>query len=112
MTDKPSSGDLVIRLGNEIASRKGGNPTESYTAKLFSKGRSHIAKKFGEEAVEVVIATMEDNREQIIYESADLLYHWLVLLSSVGVTFDEVMAEMARREGTSGIQEKNSRPAS
>jgi phosphoribosyl-ATP pyrophosphohydrolase len=112
MSETPRSSDLVLRLGSEIASRKNADPTVSYTAKLFSKGKSHIAKKFGEEAIEVVIATVENDRQQIIYESADLLYHWLVLLASCGISFDEVLEEMTRREGISGIQEKNNRQSS
>jgi phosphoribosyl-ATP pyrophosphohydrolase len=95
-----------------IAGRKGADPGTSYTAKLFSRGRAKIAQKVGEEAVETVIAALAQEREAVIGESADLLYHLLVLWAECGVTPADIRAELARRSGTSGIDEKNARPAS
>lgn len=92
-----------------IESRKGGDPAKSYTAKLFSKGRAHIAKKFGEEAVETVIAATGQERADVIAESADTLYHLLVLWSDCGIKPAQVFAELEKRKGTSGIDEKKKR---
>ncbi len=99
----------LSRLRATIASRRGADPQSSYTAKLLFGGREKIAKKLGEEAVETVIAAIHGDRDAIAAESADLLYHWLVLLESTGVTPDEVADKLAAREGTSGIEEKASR---
>jgi phosphoribosyl-ATP pyrophosphohydrolase len=92
-----------------IESRKGADPQSSYTAKLFARGRGKIAQKTGEEAVELVIASLSEGKEAVIGESADLLYHLLVLWADSGVRPEEVFAELKRREGTSGITEKASR---
>ncbi len=81
----------------------------SYTRKLLDKGAEHCAKKFGEEAVETVIAAVENDREHLIAESADLLFHLLVLLKSRGVTLEEVEAALAQRTSMSGLEEKASR---
>ncbi|MBB3931037.1 phosphoribosyl-ATP pyrophosphohydrolase [Kaistia hirudinis] len=83
----------------------------SYTAKLMAKGPARIAKKFGEEAVEAVIAAVEGDRDALVSETADVLYHLAVLLESRGVAFDAVFAELARRTGQTGLEEKASRPA-
>lgn len=91
-----------------IASRKGADPTASYSAKLFARGRPKIAQKLGEEAVELVIAGCAET-DKIVPESADLLYHMLVLWADAGVTPAEVWAELERRSGTSGLDEKASR---
>jgi phosphoribosyl-ATP pyrophosphohydrolase len=91
-----------------IASRKGADPTASYSAKLFARGRPKIAQKLGEEAVELVIAGCAET-DKIVPESADLLYHMLVLWADAGVTPADVWAELERRSGTSGIDEKASR---
>lgn len=91
-----------------IASRKGADPSASYSAKLFSRGRPKIAQKLGEEAVELVIAGCAEP-EKIVPESADLLYHMLVLWADAGVSPEEVWAELERRAGTSGLDEKASR---
>jgi phosphoribosyl-ATP pyrophosphohydrolase len=96
-------------LYQTILNRKNTASESSYVAKSFAKGPEHIAKKFGEEAVETVIAAIQNNREQIVYESADTLFHLLMLLAAHGITPDEVAAELKRREGTSGIAEKESR---
>lgn len=92
-----------------IASRRKGDPTTSYTAKLFARGRQRMAKKIGEEATEVVIAALTETPQRLAAESADLLYHLLVLWADVGVKPDDVWAELKRREGQSGIAEKSQR---
>jgi phosphoribosyl-ATP pyrophosphohydrolase len=102
--------DILDRLAATIAARKGGDADTSYTAQLFRKGRGRIAQKLGEEAVETVIAAMGDEPAKIVPEAADLLYHLLVLLADAGLTLDDVRAELARREGVSGVAEKAGRP--
>ncbi len=92
-----------------IAGRRGADPKTSYTAALFAKGKRKIAQKLGEEAVETVLAAAMETPDAVMRESADLLYHLLVLWAEVGVTPDQVWAELERRSGTSGIEEKNSR---
>ena len=101
--------DTLSRLEQTIAQRLTASPDESYVAKLNQKGVEKIAQKVGEEAVETVIAAIADNREGLIGESADLLMHLLVLLQVKGVSLTDVMAELDRREGTSGLEEKASR---
>lgn len=101
--------DTLERLYNVIAGRKGGDPAVSHTAKLFAKGRAKIAQKMGEEAVELAIAAVAETREDVISESADLVFHLLVLWADCGVTIDDVRAELRRREGQSGIEEKKAR---
>jgi phosphoribosyl-ATP pyrophosphohydrolase len=98
------------RLEASIAARKGADPSASYTAKLLSLPVGKIAKKLGEEAVETVIAAVEGDADGLAGESADLLYHWLVLLVAAGVSTDAVAAKLEAREGRSGIEEKASRP--
>ncbi|HEY0213750.1 MAG TPA: phosphoribosyl-ATP diphosphatase [Paenirhodobacter sp.] len=97
------------RLAATIISRKDADPDSSWTAKLFSKGADKCAQKFGEEAIEACMAVAKDDRQNLVYESADVLYHLLVMLTAKGVTLDEVLAELERREGTSGIVEKAAR---
>lgn len=92
-----------------IAARKGADPKSSYTAKLFARGAPKIAQKLGEEAVETVIAALAEDRAAVTSESADLLYHLLVLWAERGVAPSDVWAELARREGVSGLAEKASR---
>lgn len=101
--------DTLIRLEQTIASRRGASPEESYVAKLHAKGLGKIAQKLGEEAVEAVIAAMKDDRKELVGEAADLLFHLLVLLGAKDVPLAEVLAELDRREGVSGIAEKASR---
>jgi len=103
--------DTLNRLEATIARRLTASPDESYVAKLNSKGLAKIAQKVGEEAVETVIAAVSGEREELVSESADLLMHLLVLLQKKGVALDEVMAELDRREGVSGLDEKASRSA-
>lgn len=101
---------VLAELAAEIASRRGTSPEQSYTAKLLDKGIEKCAKKLGEEAVETVLAGVLGNKQHLASESADLLYHLLVLLEAANVKLSDVMAELARRRGTSGIAEKASRP--
>ena len=109
MNDTPTDDDVLARLFAVIESRKGGDPNTSYTAKLLAACRPQIARKVGEEAVEVVTAALTDDRQGVVAESADLIYHLLVLWAEAGLTPEEVWAELARREGTSGLEEKASR---
>jgi phosphoribosyl-ATP pyrophosphohydrolase len=102
--------EILGELAAAIASRKGASPEDSYTAKLLSQGVEKCAKKLGEEAVETALAGVLGNKTNIASESADLLYHLLVLLEATDVRLADVMAELARRQGTSGIAEKAARP--
>jgi phosphoribosyl-ATP pyrophosphohydrolase len=101
---------LLARLEATIAARRAGDPASSYVAKLHAKGRGKIAQKVGEEATEVVIAALTGTAEDLTGEAADLLFHLLVLLGDCGVSLAQVVAELERREGTSGIAEKAGRP--
>ena len=100
------------RLEAVIAARRVANPSTSYVAKLSARGLPKIAQKVGEEAVETVIAAMADDRQGLVGEAADLLFHLLVLLAAKDVRLADVLAELDRREGTSGIAEKASRKES
>jgi phosphoribosyl-ATP pyrophosphohydrolase len=102
--------DTLKRLEATIAARKNASPETSYVAKLNAKGLDAILKKIGEEATETVIAAKSGDRQAIVYETADLLFHAMVLLQHQGISIDEVLNELARREGVSGIEEKNARP--
>ncbi|PLL10996.1 phosphoribosyl-ATP diphosphatase [Tabrizicola sp. TH137] len=97
------------RLAATIQSRKGADPENSWTAKLLSKGPEKCAEKFGEEAVEAIIEAVKGDRDRLTAEAADVLYHLLVMLAARDVTLDEVLAELARREGQSGLAEKAAR---
>jgi phosphoribosyl-ATP pyrophosphohydrolase len=96
-------------LAATIDARAASGGEASYTRKLLDKGAAHCAKKLGEEAVETVIAAVENDREHLVAESADLLFHLLVLLKSRGVTLDDVEAALEKRTGMSGLEEKASR---
>lgn len=100
--------DTLDRLAATIAARKGADPSASYTAQLLADP-SRAAKKLGEEAVETVIAAASGDKDAIAAESADLIYHWLVLLAASGVSLDAVAEKLAAREGRSGLEEKASR---
>ena len=104
-----NTGEVLDRLFAVIEQRRGGNPSESYTARLLDGGADRVAQKFGEEAVETVIAGVHGDRTAVIGESADLLYHLLVLWAAAGVSPSDVWRELARREGQSGLEEKQSR---
>jgi phosphoribosyl-ATP pyrophosphohydrolase len=97
------------RLFDTIATRRGADPAKSYTAQLLSKGVERCAKKFGEEAVEAALASVGGNKQAMISESADVLYHLLVLWAATGVEPAEVYAALEAREGQSGLEEKASR---
>jgi len=97
------------RLAAAIQARKGADPESSWTAKLLAKGPEKCAEKFGEEAVEAIIEAVKGDREKLTAEAADVLYHLLVMLAARDVTLDQVLAELERREGTSGLAEKAAR---
>ncbi|MCW7537200.1 phosphoribosyl-ATP diphosphatase [Aquabacterium sp. A7-Y] len=104
-----TSNQTLERLAAVIESRKGGDPESSYVARLFHKGTDTILKKVGEEATETVIAAKDGDRAKIVYEVADLWFHSLVALAQFGLGPAEVLAELERREGLSGLQEFASR---
>jgi phosphoribosyl-ATP pyrophosphohydrolase len=95
-----------------IAARKTADPDSSWTAKLLSKGPEKCAEKFGEEAIEAIIEAAKGNRDGLTSEAADVLYHLLVMLAASNVSLDEVMTELANRQGTSGNAEKAARHSS
>jgi phosphoribosyl-ATP pyrophosphohydrolase len=101
--------DALDRLFATIAARKGADPASSYTAKLLAEGVEKCAKKFGEEATETVIAAISRDKTELAKESADVLYHLLVLWAASGVTPEEVYAVLKSREGQSGLAEKAAR---
>jgi phosphoribosyl-ATP pyrophosphohydrolase len=100
--------DILERLAATIAARKGADPSTSYTAQLLSDPQ-RAAKKLGEEALETALAAVSGDRDAVAAESADLIYHWLVLMAAAGVDLDAVAARLKAREGTSGLTEKASR---
>ena len=104
-----ASMDTLTRLAATITARRDADPATSWVAKLHARGLPVIAQKLGEEAVETVIAALSGTREELVGEAADTLFHLLVLLDAKGVPLGEVLAELERREGTSGIAEKASR---
>ncbi len=104
--------DALDKLFATIASRKGSDPAQSYTAKLLAAGVEKCAKKFGEEATEAVIAAIQKDKTELAKESADVLYHLLVLWAASGITPEEVYTVLKSREGQSGLEEKASRPKS
>lgn len=101
--------DILLKLAEVLNERKGADPESSYVAALYAKGVDAILKKIGEEATETVIAAKGGVREQIIYETADLWFHTLVLLAVEGIGPEAVLDELARRFGVSGIEEKAGR---
>ncbi|HIJ62295.1 MAG TPA: phosphoribosyl-ATP diphosphatase [Rhodospirillaceae bacterium] len=107
--DAPADALLLDRLFATIAARKGADADTSYTARLFAQGRRKIVQKLGEEAVETVVAALAEGSDRVVGESADLLYHLLVLWADAGVNPAEVWAELQRRQGTSGLEEKKGR---
>jgi phosphoribosyl-ATP pyrophosphohydrolase len=104
-----SNGSVLDSLYDIIESRRGADPDSSHTARLFSRGLDKIAQKLGEEAVETVIAAVRGDRDGLVSESADLVYHWLVVLALADVPVAEVLAELERRTARSGIAEKAAR---
>lgn len=103
------SDDILNRLSILLEARKSADPASSYVAKLYAKGMDSILKKVGEEATETIIAAKGGKQEEIIYETADLWFHTLVMLSQAGLNAQDILNELARREGLSGIDEKASR---
>jgi len=101
--------DILQRLAETLEARKQASPESSYVAKLFSKGEDAILKKIGEEATEVILASKSGDRTHLVYETADLWFHCMVLLAKHGLSAGDVLDELARREGLSGIAEKESR---
>ncbi|WP_455201225.1 phosphoribosyl-ATP diphosphatase [Kaarinaea lacus] len=104
-----SNNDILTELAKILEQRKGADADSSYVASLYSKGLDKILKKIGEEATETVIAAKSGDAEQIVYETADLWFHTLVLLAHQGLGPKDVLAELERRFGTSGHEEKASR---
>jgi len=104
-----SSGRVLDQLFETLKGRRGTDPEKSYTAKLFARGRGKIAQKLGEEAVETVIAALSETPDRVVGESADLLYHLLVLWAECDIEPYQVWNELENRIGTSGIEEKKSR---
>jgi phosphoribosyl-ATP pyrophosphohydrolase len=101
--------ELLQRLEAAIAARRGGSPESSYVASLFAKGRQKIAQKVGEEATETVIAALSGTPADLTAEAADLLFHLMILLADGGLSIDNVLDELHRREGVSGLVEKAAR---
>lgn len=102
--------DTLNRLAELLEQRKTADPQSSYVAKLYAKGMDSILKKVGEEAAETIIAAKNGDKEHLIYETADLWFHTLVMLSHAGLKPQDILDELARREGLSGLVEKASRP--
>lgn len=102
--------DTLNKLAAVLESRKGAEPASSYVAGLYAKGLDAILKKIGEEATEAVLAAKGGKRDQIVHEIADLWFHTLVLLAQQGLKPDDILSELERRFGTSGLDEKASRP--
>lgn len=99
-------GNAIDRLAATIAARAGADPGTSWTAQLLAKGPEKCAEKFGEEAIEAVIEAVRGDRARLTAEAADVVYHLLVMLAARGLTLADVLAELERREGTSGLTEK------
>ena len=104
-----ASYDTLERLYDLVVSRQSADPEVSYVAKRLKQGTAKIAQKCGEEAVETVIAAMQGDKKEVINESADFIFHWLMLLVDQGITLPEIFAELERSEGISGLDEKAAR---
>ena len=101
--------NILNELAATIATRKGADPDSSWTANLFAKGPEKCAEKFGEEAIEAIIAAVKNDKAELTAEAADVLYHLLVMLVARDVSLDDVLAELSRRQGQSGLVEKAAR---
>lgn len=101
--------DILRQLAEVLEARKGADPDSSYVAGLYAKGLDAILKKIGEEATETVMAAKDGDREQIVYETADLWFHSLILLAHEGLAPEDVLEELGRRFGVSGLREKAGR---
>ncbi len=106
---KPGHNETLARIANAIEERKTGNPEESYVARLFAKGEDAILKKIGEEATETVLAAKDGDRLHLVRETADLWFHCMVMLAHYGLGPQDIIAELHRREGISGLDEKAAR---
>jgi phosphoribosyl-ATP pyrophosphohydrolase len=106
-----TSNDTLARLAGVIEARRQGDPDKSYVARLFHKGTDAILKKIGEEATETVMAAKDGDRQKIVYEVADLWFHSMIALANFGLTPADVLAELERREGLSGLEEFAARKA-
>jgi len=104
-----SNNDILAQLDDVLEERKNASADSSYVASLYAKGLDTILKKIGEEAAETIIAAKDEDKEQIIYETADLWFHTMVLLSQQGIKSQQILDELGRRFGLSGIEEKASR---
>jgi phosphoribosyl-ATP pyrophosphohydrolase len=104
-----AANEIIERLYKLVLERRKADPDKSYIARRLQQGTAKIAQKVGEEAVETVIAAMRKDKKELIGESADLIFHWLMLLADAGVPPSDVMAELERREGISGLDEKANR---
>jgi len=114
MSSTPNMEHILARLADTLESRlpqNGGDPNASYTAKLLAKGPDAFLKKIGEEATELVMAAKDNDRDKIVYETADLWFHTLVALAHYNVRPEDILNELARREGMSGLEEKAKRGA-
>jgi phosphoribosyl-ATP pyrophosphohydrolase len=101
--------DILQKLTETLEARKHASPESSYVAKLFSKGEDAVLKKIGEEATEVILASKAGDKTHLVYETADLWFHCMVLLAQHGLSIEDVLNELARREGVSGLAEKAGR---
>ncbi|MGA9395598.1 MAG: phosphoribosyl-ATP diphosphatase [Azonexus sp.] len=106
-----STQDMLHRLSETLIARRNADPTTSYTAQLFASGPDSILKKIGEESAELIMAAKDGKRLKIVWESTDVIYHVMVLLAFYGLGIEDVLQEMRRREGISGIDEKAARSA-
>jgi phosphoribosyl-ATP pyrophosphohydrolase len=108
-TDKKHKNDVLYRLSETLAARRNADPESSYTAQLLASGPDSILKKIGEECAELIMAGKEGKRLKIVWETTDVVYHLMVLLAYYGLGAEDVLQELRRREGISGIDEKKSR---
>jgi len=106
-----STHDMLHRLSETLISRRHADPSTSYTAQLFANGPDSILKKIGEECAELIMAAKDGKRLNIVWESTDVIYHVMVLLAFYGLSIEDIVKEMRRREGISGIDEKAARSA-
>lgn len=106
---QPQTNDIFHRLSETLLERRNADPTSSYSAKLMANGPDAILKKIGEECAELIMAAKDGKKLNIVWESTDVIYHVMVLLAFNGLTIDDVMHELRRREGISGIDEKAAR---
>lgn len=105
------NGEVLHRLSETLIARRNADPESSYTAQLFAKGADTILKKIGEECAELIIAGSKGDKLHVVWEATDVLFHVMVLLAHHGLSIDDVLQELRRREGISGIDEKKARGA-